>query len=123
DDATERGMRWLLAHRAPGGFGTTTETAAFVGACAAWVAKARPAAFGGTIRVMTDGAEARAIEVRPGQPLDYKDRRFSLDVSKWAAGRHTLSFLLSGEGEVRWAARLEATVAPPSLDGKLEADE
>src|SRR5262245_37811674 len=112
-------MRWLLSRQAKGSLGTTMEAAAFVGACAAWAEKARPAAFGGTVRVMADGATARAVEVRPGQPLDAKDRRFAIDVSSWKPGRHSLSLQLSGEGEVRWAARLESTVASE----KLEADE
>jgi len=120
DDAVERGMRWLLARQAgKSGLGTTMEAAAFVGACAAWVERARPSAFGGTVRVMADGATARQVEVRPGLPLDMKDRRFSVDVSGWRPGRHSLSFHLSGEGEVRWAARLESTVASE----RLEADE
>jgi uncharacterized protein YfaS (alpha-2-macroglobulin family) len=119
DEAAERGMRWLLSHQTKGSLGTTMEAAAFVGACSAWVERARPAAFGGTIRVMADGATARAVEVRPGLPLDMKDRRFSVDVSSWKPGRHSLSFQLSGEGEVRWAARLESTVASE----RLEADE
>src|SRR5262245_66489162 len=104
-------MRWLLSRQAKGSLGTTMEAASFVGACAAWVEKARPAAFGGTVRVMTDGATQRAVEVRPGQPLEFKDRRFTLDVAAWKPGRHSLSFQLSGEGEVRWAARLESPVA------------
>ncbi|HVG93453.1 MAG TPA: MG2 domain-containing protein, partial [Planctomycetota bacterium] len=115
DAAVDRGMRWLLAHRPQGGAGTTMEAAAFVGACAAWVERNRPAAFGGTIDVMLDGRSMRTVTVRPGGALDAKDRRFLLDVGDLKAGRHALAFKLSGEGEVRWAARLDATVAAKEI--------
>lgn len=118
-DAGERGMRWILARRVDGGFGTTMETAAFVGAASAWAETARPAAFGGTITVLADGAEARKVAVPAGRSLDPKDRRFAVDVSGWAPGRHALAFRLEGQGEVRWAARLETVEAVE----KLEADE
>jgi hypothetical protein len=118
-DAAESGMRWLLDHRVEGGFGTTMETAAFVGAASAWAQTARPSAFGGTIRVLADGAEVRAVRVAPGSGLAAKDRRFPVDVSGWAPGRHAISFRLEGQGEVRWAVRLE-TVEPVET---LAADE
>jgi len=114
-DQAERGLAWLLAHRPDGGFGTTMETAAFVGAASAWVEKARPARFGGTVKVLLDGVEARAVKVLPTEPLAPADRRFALDVTAWKPGRHTLSFRLEGEGELRFAARLESVEAVEAL--------
>lgn len=119
DPAVERGMRWLLAHRPEAGFGSTLEAAAFVGACAAWVETARPARFGGTVRVLADGVEVRTVKVVPGAGLPLADRRFGLDVAQgWKPGRHTLAFRLEGEGEVRWAARLDAVVATETLEAE-----
>ncbi len=114
--AAERGMAWLLAHRPTDGVGTTMEAAAFVGACAAWVETARPARFGGTIRVLLDGVEVRAVAVKPGEGLAAADRRFALDVAAWGPGRHTLGFRLEGQGEVRYTARLETTLARETLE-------
>jgi|GEM_PF-1769495 len=116
DPAVERGMRWLLANRPAAGFGSTLEAAAFVGACAAWVETARPARFGGTIHVLADGVEVRAVKVAAGAGLALSDRRFTVEVaSGWKPGRHTLAFRLDGQGEVRWAARLDAVVATAEL--------
>jgi uncharacterized protein YfaS (alpha-2-macroglobulin family)/TolA-binding protein len=114
-DAAERGLRWLLAHRADGGFGTTTETAAFVGAASSWLSKSRAAAFGGKVVVLADGVPVRTVDVVPGQPLSPKDRRFLVDVATWAPGRHALAFRLEGQGDVHWAARLDAVVASDDL--------
>lgn len=119
DPAVERGMRWLLGHRPEAGFGTTLEAASFVGACAAWVETARPARFGGTVRVLADGVEVRTVKIVPGAGLPLADRRFGLEVaSGWKPGRHTLAFRLEGEGEVRWAARLDAVVATETLEAE-----
>jgi uncharacterized protein YfaS (alpha-2-macroglobulin family)/TolA-binding protein len=122
-EVAERGMRWLLAHRVDGGFGTTTETAAFVGAASAWASKSRPAAYGGTVRVSVDGAEVRAVTVKAGGALEPKDRRFVVDASGWKPGRHALSFRLDGQGELGWAARLDVVEAPSGPEGDLAADE
>ena len=118
DAAVERAMTWLLAHRPEGGFGTTMEAAAFVGACAAWLEKARPSRFGGTVTVLADGTAVRTVEVAAGAGIAAADRRFSVDVSSWVPGRHTLALRLSGQGELRWAARLEAVVATPELSAE-----
>ena len=112
-------MRWLLAHRPEAGFGSTLEAASFVGACAAYVGTARPARFGGTVRVLADGVEVRTVKIVPGAGLPLADRRFGLEVAQgWKPGRHTLAFRLEGEGEVRWAARLDAVVATETLEAE-----
>jgi len=115
-EQAERGMNWLLAHRVDGGFGNTIETAAFVGAASAWVSKARPARFGGTIHVLADGTDVRAVNVVATQGIAPADRRFSIEAAAgWKPGRHTLAFRLEGEGRVRWAARLETVEAADEL--------
>lgn len=116
DAAVERGVRWLVGNRPAAGFGSTMEAAAFVGACAAYAEKARPARFGGTVRVLVDGAEARVVRVTAGAGLALADRRFSLPgAAAFGPGRHTLAFRLEGQGEVRFAARLETVVASDDL--------
>src|SRR5205085_12506739 len=60
-EAAERGLHWLVASREGAGFGTTTETAAFVGAASAWIAKQRPAHFGGKVVVSLGGAPVRPV--------------------------------------------------------------
>jgi len=113
----ERGMAWLLGHRAKGGLGTTKDTAAFVGAAAAWIRAGRVHGFGGTIEILLDGKVARTIRTGAG-PLAVSDRRFTLpDAGAWSAGRHRLGFRLSGEGRLHWAARLESVVASQDLPG------
>ena len=57
----ERGIRWLLETRAASGFGSTKDTAAFVGAAAAWVRQNGAQGFGGTIEVLLDGETVRTI--------------------------------------------------------------
>ena len=113
-DAAERGMRRLLGERPDAGFGTTMETAAFVGAASAWLSHARPQGFGGTVTVSLDGAAVKTVTIRAGGGVDPKDRRFVIG-GDLGPGRHTLSFALAGQGEVRWAARLDAVEASDDL--------
>src|SRR5262249_13217058 len=72
-DAAERGMRFLLSNRPDAAFGTTMETAAFVGAAASWVARARPQGFGGSVVVSLDGAAVKTITIKPGGGVDPAD--------------------------------------------------
>ena len=112
----ERGMRWLLANRVKGGFGTTKATAAFVGAVAAYVSANRVQGFGGVVEVLLDGKVVRRIEAAAGRPLALEDRRFRLpEAEGLAAGRHSLAFRLDGQGDLHWAARLETVVASQEL--------
>lgn len=112
----ERGMRWLLAHRVKGGFGTTKATAAFVEAVAAYVATSRVQGFGGVVEVLLDGKVVRRIEVPAGRPLALADRRFRLDEAEaLTPGRHRLAFRLDGQGDLHWAVRLETVLASQDL--------
>ncbi len=114
DDA-ERGIRWLLENRTDGGFGTTKDVAAFVGAASAWVRANGASAFGGTVDVQLDRQSVRTIEVGV-KGLAAKDRRFLVDAAAaLSPGRHTLGFRLSGQGDLSWAVRLEAVVKSDDL--------
>ena len=115
-EQAERGMNWLLSHRVEGGFGTTTETAAFVGAAAAWISKNRPSRFGGTIHVLADGTDVRTVKVVPGQGLAPTDRRFAHRRRDELEARPAHARLPArGRGRVRWAARLEVVEAAEVL--------
>jgi uncharacterized protein YfaS (alpha-2-macroglobulin family) len=112
----ERGLRWLLETRAASGFGSTKDTAAFVGAAAAWVRENGAQAFGGTIEVLLDGTRVRTVRTGGREGLDPKDRRFVIEgTESLAPGRHRLGFRLEGQGRVDWAARLESVVASEDL--------
>ncbi len=111
----ERGLQWLLANPVKGGFGTTKETAAFVGAASAWVELHGAQGYGGTIQLLLDGAPVRTITVGP-KGLAASDRRFLVpEAAAWTAGRHRVGFRLDGQGSLRWAARLDAVVASDDL--------
>jgi tetratricopeptide (TPR) repeat protein len=111
----ERGIRWLLENRVKGGFGTTKETAAFVAAASAWVSQHGAQGFGGDVQVLLDGKKVRELKIGP-DGIEVQDRRFVVDgVQSLTAGRHRLGFALSGQGKLRWAARLETVVASDEL--------
>ena len=114
-EQAKRGLRWLLAHRLDGGFGSTKDTAAFVLAAASWVRDNGAQAFGGTVEVLVDDQVVRTIRTGPGG-LEAKDRRFLVpDAARWAPGRHRLAFRLVGQGDLHWAARMESVVASDEL--------
>lgn len=113
----ERGMAWLLAHRPTGGLTPTKDTAAFVGAAAAWLRTQRAQGFGGTVTVKVDGAERHRLATGKGVPAA-SDLRVVLPGSdQLAPGAHVVELALSGEGRLAWALRLEAVRAQDGLPG------
>ena len=114
-EQAERGLEWLFANRVKGGFGSTKDTAAFVGAASAWVAGHGAQAFGGTLDVLLDDEVVRTVEVGP-DGIASSDRRFLVEQGAiLPPGRHRLGFRLSGQGRLRWAARMESVVASEEL--------
>ncbi|MDJ0523704.1 MAG: alpha-2-macroglobulin family protein, partial [Planctomycetota bacterium] len=113
----KRGMDWLLGHRVKGGMGTTKAAAAFVGAAARWLQVGAVQGFGGTVEVLLDGKVVRTVSTF--EKLELGDRRFTLDEAKdLATGRHRVGFRLQGQGDIRWAVRLESVIASKDLPGE-----
>lgn len=113
----ERGMAWLLAHRPVGVLTPTKDTAAFVGAAAAWLRTQRVQGFGGTVTVTVDGTERHRLATGKAAPAP-SDLRVVLPGSdQLAPGTHVVELALAGEGRLAWALRLEAVRAQDGLPG------
>jgi hypothetical protein len=114
----ERGLAWLLARRPQGLAGTTKESAAFVGAAAAYVRTQRVQGFGGTVDVLLDERVVHTLRTGAAAPAASALRVVLPGGEALAPGRHRVAFRLAGEGRLAWALRLDCARAVEGLPGE-----